>query len=189
MAGGHLFAQVRPGVNHTCAITTTGVAFCWGANTYGQLGDGTHTFRLTPVRVNRGLNWRWISPGAYHTCGVTTDNRAWCFGKNSFGAALGGGDGSNRSNPRAVVGGLQFRHVESGYFHTCGVTTAYRAYCWGYNGDGEFGDGTLNIRSSPMAVAGNLQFSHISATEFYTCAVSRAGQGFCWGNNPRGELG
>jgi alpha-tubulin suppressor-like RCC1 family protein len=189
VAGGHLFRQVRAGVNHTCAITTFGVGFCWGDNSYGQLGNFSHLRRLTPVRVGGGLRWRWLSPGALHTCGVTTDDRAYCWGRNNEGE-LGTGSGGARSSPVAVVGGLLFQQIESGHFHTCGVTTANRAYCWGHNTDAELGDGTITSpRGTPVAVAGQLRFHQVSAADFYSCGVTTAGRGFCWGSNPRGELG
>jgi alpha-tubulin suppressor-like RCC1 family protein len=189
VAGGHPFNQVRAGVTHTCAITTSEEGYCWGYNSSGQLGDGTHIQRLAPVLVTRELHWRWLSPGQLHTCGVTTDNRAYCFGNNVQGQ-LGIGESDARSRPRPVLGGLKFRHVEAGYFHTCGVTTEYLAYCWGYDGDGELGNGVRSSPySSPVAVAGGRQFAHVSATEFHTCGVTLVGRGFCWGNNPRGELG
>jgi hypothetical protein len=69
------FRQVRAGVVHTCAITPFDVAFCWGYYNWGQLGDGTTTQRLTPVRVLGELHWRQLSGGGGQTCGVTTEDR------------------------------------------------------------------------------------------------------------------
>ena len=62
------FRQVSACGNHTCAVTTDDRAFCWGDNTWGQLGDGAHGFaRLAPVRVLGGLRFRHVSAGFYHT--------------------------------------------------------------------------------------------------------------------------
>jgi alpha-tubulin suppressor-like RCC1 family protein len=135
-------------------VTTSNAAYCWGANRYGQVGDGTSGYaarRLRPVAVLGGLQFSAVNPGGGHTCGVTTDDRAYCWGYNVFGQ-LGDGTNTKRTTPVAVAGGLKFAGVSTGYFHTCGVTTGDRAYCWGYNGSGRFGDGTTNDSSTPVAV-------------------------------------
>ncbi len=51
VAGGLTFATILAGDGHTCGLTTGGVAYCWGGNSFGELGDGTTTTRSTPVRV------------------------------------------------------------------------------------------------------------------------------------------
>ncbi len=51
VGGGLSFARVSAGVGHTCGVTTAGAAYCWGYDVSGQLGDGTTTDRLSPVRV------------------------------------------------------------------------------------------------------------------------------------------
>src|SRR4051812_1269542 len=65
------FAQVSSGNYHACGVTTDHIAYCWGYNAYGQLGDGTTTLRRTPVAVASGLRFRQVSTGDFHTCGVT----------------------------------------------------------------------------------------------------------------------
>jgi len=72
------FRQVSAGSQHSCGVTSDNRAYCWGYNTYGQLGDGTVTDHLTPVAVATGRRFLQLSAGNDHTCGVTTDNRAFC---------------------------------------------------------------------------------------------------------------
>jgi hypothetical protein len=153
VAGGHRFAQVQAGIGHTCGITTAGIGLCWGSNGFGQLGNYTRVTQLTPVTVGGGLRWRWINPGGLHTCGVTTDSRAYCWGRNNEGQLGGGTTLLSRGFPIAVSGGLAFRNVSAGDFHTCGVTTADRAYCWGSGTSGTLGDGTEERRLVPVPVA------------------------------------
>jgi len=142
VAGGLTFAQLgRVGFYHTCGVTFDGAAYCWGDNTWGQLGDGTTTWEPSPVLVAGGLTFAAVSAGSYHTCGVTSGGAAYCWGGNSAGE-LGDGTFTQRTSPVAVAGGLMFATVSAGDSHTCGVTTGGAAYCWGDNPSGQLGNGT-----------------------------------------------
>src|SRR2546422_957992 len=84
---------------------------------------------------------------------------------------------------------LTFAAVSAGDYHTCGVTTAGTAYCWGDNTHGELGDGTGTDRTSPVAVEGGLTFASVSAGLAHTCGVTTGGAAYCWGYNADGQLG
>jgi alpha-tubulin suppressor-like RCC1 family protein len=89
-----------------------------------------------------------------------------------------------------VLGGLTFAQVSAGEYHSCGVTTAGAAYCWGRGYSGELGDGTTTYaRSSPVAVQGGLTFAQVSAGAHYSCGVTTVGAAYCWGDNGGGQLG
>jgi alpha-tubulin suppressor-like RCC1 family protein len=132
-----LFRQVSTGGGaHTCGVTTSNVAYCWGRNSDGQLGDGTTIGRLTPVRVAGERRFRQVSAGDFHTSGVNPFDRAFGWGRN-FAGQLGDGTTSDRLTPVRVVRGLRFRAVGLGSNHSCGVTTSDVAYCWGFNDVGQ----------------------------------------------------
>jgi hypothetical protein len=77
---------------------------------------------------------------------------------------------------------LSFHQVSAGTIHTCGVTTDYRAYCWGLSGYGQLGDGTTTSpRLTPVAVLGGLRFRHVSAQGATTCGVTTDNRAYCWG--------
>jgi alpha-tubulin suppressor-like RCC1 family protein len=194
---GHRFRQIHAGFHHTCGINTSNVAFCWGNNDLGQLGTGG--FRTTtPVRVARGLRWRQVIAGASHTCGATTDNKGYCWGDNGFGQ-LGDGTRTGRSKPALIAGGLAFRQVVpgGGFFfesgdeslvddgHTCGLTTADKAYCWGLN----LGSGGGRDFLRPVEVAGGRRYRFINTGQLHVCAVTLSNVAFCWGSNGEGQLG
>jgi alpha-tubulin suppressor-like RCC1 family protein len=172
------------------------LAFCWGGNDHGQLGDGTNFDRSRPTPVAGGLQFRQIEAGTNHTCGVTTANRAYCWGNNQYGQ-LGDGTTINRRRPVAVASSRQFRQVaasgEGSYLflsHTCAVTTDNRAFCWGNNKDGQLGDSTeVAQRLIPTRVAGGHLFLQIDGGSAHTCAVTTGSRAYCWGNGRAGAIG
>ena len=91
--------------------------------------------------------------------------------------------------PTAVAGGLTFKQVNPGNAHTCAVGTDARAYCWGYNGLGQLGDGSTSNGSTPHAVGDGRSYTQVVAGVSYTCGVTTGKRAFCWGENGFGELG
>lgn len=184
-------ASMSAGAYYTCAITTGAAVKCWGYNDYGQLGDGTGIDRWHPVQVS-GLESGvlGLSVGLYHACAIVTDGALWCWGLNSYGQ-LGNGTGLDSSIP-ALVQGLEsgVAGVSAGDAATCIVTIAGAANCWGYNGDGRLGDGTVTNRSVPTQVIGlSSGVKSVSAGQWHTCAVMTAGAVKCWGRGSEGQLG
>src|SRR5439155_208282 len=193
VAGGLTFARVSAGGNvlsvHTCGTTASGVAYCWGGNNGGRLGDGPTTDRLVPTAVAGGLTFAAVSVG-FQACGVTTSGAAYCWGDNQFGE-LGDGTTIARSVPTPVAGGLTFTAVSAATFYTCGVTTSGVAYCWGDNYTGQLGDGTTTNQLVPKAitVGPSLTITMVWANLAHACAATTSGAVYCWGNNFFGELG
>ncbi len=82
----------------------------------------------------------------------------------------------------------EYKAVTAGGAHTCALTIADLALCWGSNAAGQLGDGSTTASSKPVLVAGNLKFSTISAGVSHTCGLSQ-GEVYCWGSNLSGEIG
>ena len=193
---GVTWASVTLGDFHTCGTTTAGIAYCWGNNDYGKLGDDTTvTSRPKPVAVSGGLVWSSVNAGGDFTCGQTTTGAASCWGWNASGQ-LGDFTYLDHPTPQVVISTWDFAVIElawasisAGNNHTCGVTTTGKGYCWGYNGNGQLGDGTTTDRWSPVPVFGSLQWTSISAGVSFTCGITISGAGYCWGYNGYGQLG
>ena len=198
VTGGFTFQVVSAGGEHTCAVTTTGLAYCWGLNTYGQLGDGSASGPQTcgtagdcsgsPVAVAGGFSFAGVSAGAYHTCGLTTAGVAYCWGRNREGE-LGNGDTVDSRTPVPVSGGLTFAALSAGGYHTCGLTPVGQVYCWGYNAYGELGKGDTTTATAPVQAAGGITFAAVGAGYYHTCALSTSSTAYCWGDNANGQLG
>ena len=192
VTGGLTFSQISVGFWYACALTSAGAAYCWGDNEYGQLGTTVgacitdyYVFRpcsAVPVRVSGQLAMTQLSAGGEHACAVTTGGAAYCWGRGSSGE-LGNGATTNSSTPVPVTGGLTFAQISAGLrSHTCGVTTAGAAYCWGNGTNGELGDGSGTSSPTPVAVAGGLTFMQVAAGEVHSCGLTTADEAYCWGS-------
>src|SRR5437773_481180 len=201
VAGRRSFAAVSAGFLYSCGITAPGVAYCWGNDVEGQLGDGSTSISGTPVAVAGNLRFSSVSTGDYHTCGLTGAGAAYCWGLNLEGQ-LGVGSTTSSSSPVAVAGGLSFTALATGGAHTCGLTSAGAAFCWGNNLLGQLGVGTATGPEScpydqteipcstvPVPVSGGVSFATMSAGYAYTCGVTAARAAYCWGGNYWGQLG
>lgn len=131
-----------------------------------------------------------LSVGNFHTCLATQSGNAKCWGDNLDGQ-LGNGTNTSRSSPVDVAGiGGEVVSISAGGYHTCAVTRAGGVKCWGYNGYGALGNGTVLSFNTPVDVYGLTGgVKSVSAGLFQTCAVTTAGGVKCWGNNANGQLG
>jgi alpha-tubulin suppressor-like RCC1 family protein len=202
MPGLSFVALSASAYKHFCALDSSGNAYCWGANSDGQLGDGTTTDRLKPVPVTMpaGVAFSQITVGAYHSCAMTTgttNKHIYCWGYNGYGQV---GDGSTTrqlvpqliTNPTTNLVG-----VYAGTRHTCAVFQS-GSYCWGDNSNGQLGNGQLGDGTDPyqpvttpvaVTMPASTVFAYMSLGESHTCAVSTGSIAYCWGNNNDGQLG
>jgi alpha-tubulin suppressor-like RCC1 family protein len=186
--GGLEFQSLSAGAAYTCGITTDRLAYCWGVNNSGELGDGTKTLRLAPVPVAGGRKWRTLSAGYRHTCGVTMGDVAFCWGFNGDGA-IGDGTTTTRTKPAKIAGGVTFVQVRAGGNHSCGWNGVGKVYCWGANDEGQLGDGTRERKLSPIAVPYVPASAQVSPGGAHTCAATLDHYAWCWGRNNHGQIG
>jgi len=185
------WSQVSAGFSHSLGLTSTGIAYGWGTNNFGQLADGTETSRSSPVTVVGGItNWSQVSAGSSHSLGLTSTGIAYAWGLNSFGR-LGDGTTTNRSSPVTVVGGITNWSQLSGGSHSLGLTSTGIAYAWGQGSAGQLGDGTTALsRTSPVTVIGGItNWSQVSAGTEHSLGLTSTGIAYAWGDNTNGRLG
>ena len=197
VAGGRHFAALGVGAQHSCGVTGSGEAYCWGANGAGVLGsDAAPAMAMVPILVAGDLRFRSVSAGLNHSCGVTMGGSVYCWGLNKDNQ-LGNDSLDVSKSPLAVPGSVTFVSVTAGGAHTCAIASDTTAYCWG-----EFEHGRLGIGESfaehfkqkhhqalPASVDGGIRFRSLSAGGVHTCGVSTSGQAYCWGDNLEGRLG
>jgi alpha-tubulin suppressor-like RCC1 family protein len=194
---------ISAGDSHSCAIES-GKAYCWGDNSFGELGEGSTPESSVPVAVDTsgvlaGKTLIQITTGDDFTCALDSAGSAYCWGSNYAGGLGNGSTVSYSSAPVAVdtsgvLAGVTLTRISANAFHACVLDSAGAAFCWGYNNWGQLGDGSTTNSSVPVAVdasgvlAGKA-LTQISANYGSTCALDASGAAYCWGYNHYGELG
>jgi len=185
---------VSTGSHHTVVIGADGSLWAWGPNGAGQLGDGTRTPRLSPVRIGAFTNWIAVSAGAHYTVAIASDGSLLAWGENFYGQLGDGSDLSlnNRPVQRPVRVNTPYNdwgYVSSGREHTAAIRKDGSLWTWGRNNWGQLGDGTTEDRSRPVQIGENQNWRAVSAGYSHTIAISTDGSLWAWGWNGAGQLG
>ncbi len=182
------FIALSAGALHTCGVTVSGRAYCWGWNRDGELGDGSKQDQGAPGTVAGSLTVTTVAAGGGHTCAATVDALSYCWGFNLSGQ-LGDGSNATRTVPHAVTGGLDLAVVAAGGAYSCALAADSAAYCWGWGSGGQLGDGARADRAAPSLVGGSLKFVALSPGTRHTCGLAADSTAYCWGMNDFGQLG
>lgn len=182
---------VQTGSSHACARLESGAVHCWGRNYFGEVGmpRSTSNYSSTPVMAMVS-GAQSLAVGWANACVLTMGGGVQCWGFNGYGG-LGNGTTDHSSTPVDVVG------LSSGVLGLWGgsqgdvhcATTASGLSCWGYNGNGEIGDGTHVNRLVPTPVDAGFTVVQVSSGDEHTCALGSEGQIKCWGSNASMQLG
>jgi alpha-tubulin suppressor-like RCC1 family protein len=186
----NLYIQVAAGRNHTCGITSEKKLRCWGTNSSGQVGVGSTVNPQVPVEIDPGVSYKYISVQENNTCAITSLDKLKCWGTNASGQVGNGTTGGVISTPTIIDAATNYKQVQVGNYHTCGITSTDQLKCWGSNGNGRLGDGTtIGPVNTPKAIDAANTYKKVYAGGSYTCALRMNGDLYCWGRNDRGQTG
>jgi len=189
-------ATVAPGpssisagqLGHAMLIKTDGSLWTWGANDYGQLGDGTTIDSALPLRVatNGPTNVIAVSGGYTHSLALASDSRVWAWGEGDVGE-IGNGQWADSSQPLLVSGLTNISAIASGGYHSLAISNGF-VWAWGFNWDGELGNGTKTHSAVPVRANGLTNITAIAGGNCHSLALS---DGTVWGfgDNRNGALG
>ena len=193
---------VAASVHSSLALKRDGRVLAWGNNLYGQLGDGTLVDRLRPVAVLDTTTLpltgvEAIAAGSYYSLALTATGRVLSWGLNNNGQ-LGDGTATNRSYPGLVeaVGGsvlTGITAIRAGSSHGLALSNDTGIWAWGYNAQGQLGDGTTTRRLQAVRVlesgGGELVDAvALTAGSSHSLALLTDGTLRAWGYNASGQL-
>jgi len=182
-AAGYSFTLSLPiSVGFTLAIKTDGSAWSWGANEFGQLGNGNTIDRKTPVMFSFGFVK--IEAGESHALALTSDGTLWAWGNNSAGQ-LGNGELMDQHEPEMI--GPGYSVIAAGGDHSMALKTDGTLWSWGLNVNGQVGDGTIIQKTTPTLIGSD--YKSIAAGDVHSLGLKNDGTLWAWGGNTDGQLG
>ena len=192
VSGGLTFASLATGAFglHNCGLTSSGVAYCWGNNDAGQLGNNAQTNSNVPVAVSGGLTFSTLATGPYSTCGISTAGVMYCWGWGSYSHRGDGELYTIRTTPTLVnIGGRTFVSFAVGFRAVCALDAAGQAFCWGDNFGGQLGSGNTTASTTPVSTLTSLRFTSLSIGFDHTCGLTTGNTVACWGYGGNGAVG
>jgi len=183
---------VTTGYQFAVALKNDGAVWAMGIGSSGQLGTGDTVNQSTPVQVGI-TNVKNIAARFMHTAAVKEDGSVWTWGYNNQGQ-LGNGNTTTQNTPVQVVlnGGGAFGNVKAvaaGKYHTLALKEDGTVWAWGFNGQGQLGNGGTTSSNYPVKVTSLSDVKAIAAGELFSIALKNDGTVWTWGQNDKGQLG
>jgi serine/threonine protein kinase len=176
---------------HSLALLSDGTVRAWGSNNDGQLGDGTTTNRNTPGNASGLEGVTGLAAGATHSLALLADGTVKVWGDNGLRGVTGTDNTKRAANtaPVTVLGLADVVAVAAGCFHSVALLRDGTVRTWGWNADGQLGDGSTTDRPTPVAVPDLVGVTAVAAGDRFSVALLESGEVRTWGANDVGQLG
>ena len=187
------FTQISTGREYTCGLGTDKFVYCWGDNSFGQLGQVKSRTQLSgsfnPLRVaTLPADTAQIATGGRHACALSNSGVLTCWGANEMAQVGNSTNIGNQLKPVAVM--TEVKEVATGNDHTCALKQDGTVYCWGVKAgwDGWNDRLAVNYQLRPVPVS-QLKFVSFRAAGDRSCAIAENKRLYCWGINTDGQAG
>lgn len=182
--------QISGGGYHCLALKLDGTVWAWGRNNFGQLGNGKHRKKNSPVPVKNLEDVIAIAAGTWHSLELKSDGTVWTWGQNNYGQ-LGDGTFKNQKTPVQVKNLTGVIAIAGGYLHSLALKSDGTVWAWGSNWSGQLGNETIAGASEvPIQVNSLSNISAITCGGDHSLAIrSSDGTIWAWGNNYYEQLG
>ena len=220
---GRTATAITTGYHHSCAVLDNGDLKCWGYNGYGQLGQG-HTSNLgdhanelgdnlNPINLGAGRTATQVGIGWTYTCALLDNSRVKCWGANNYGQLGRGNTATYGTSPSHMGDNLPYvdlgtdasgdpllvENIWVDVYNVCAELQQGGLKCWGYNGNGQLGQGhTSNLGDHANEMGDNLPYvdlgtgrsvKMVNMAIYSQCALLDNDEVKCWGLNNYGQLG
>jgi alpha-tubulin suppressor-like RCC1 family protein len=174
-------------------LAALGVAACGGGSLFdtGYHSIAGATDIVVPTAVATSVRFTDLAVGLHHACGITATGVVYCWGSNEYGqlgsmgpmAMCDHGAMPCSASPEPVASAEIFGGLAASLRHSCAVSTAGAAWCWGFGDGGQLGNGLSTSSTTPVQVAGVSAFTVVAlgGSGLISCGIGPAGAGFCWG--------
>ncbi|MEZ4373807.1 MAG: IPT/TIG domain-containing protein [Polyangiaceae bacterium] len=183
---GNTVEQISAGFLHACAKKSDDTLWCWGNNSFGEIGRGDfNNPQVGPIQVMTNVDK--VSAGGFFTCAIDNAKKLYCWGDNADGH-VGVGNTTNQPSPQEVTTIGTVNEVDASVRSACAIKADTTVWCWGWQDHGRLGDGVDADApvTTPQPVSGSLGTTggavSIHAKEGSACVVTSANELMCWGS-------
>ena len=181
---GENFSVVSCGGQHVIAIKADGSLWGWGANSFGQVGDGTNDNKLVPTLIDNTKAYKFVSCGINHSLAIDINNNLYTWGSNDQSQL---GTAAANANTPQLVG--TYIKASCGFFHTIAINSSNELHGWGKNTSNQLMAGTTANIDVPQEIGSSRQYAFCAAGKDCTFGIDINGSVYVLGNNDNFQIG